>query len=280
MTYHDLWHRLAARYDEGEAKAIVRWLLEEQCKLSPIDIYSGGVEALSPSLQVGLDAAMVRLEKGEPVQYVLCMAEFCGYRLHVEPGVLIPRPETEELVEWMLHHNAAPATVLDLCTGSGAIATAVSAARPSACIHAADISEAALRVAEQNVRDTATRVTLHRIDILNTAAAIAALPVADCIVSNPPYVRQSEAAGMETTVIAHEPHLALFVPDTDPMVFYRAIGAIAVQRLSPGGSVYVEINSGLASATADIFRSYGFTGIELRRDQFGHDRMIRATFQY
>lgn len=253
---------------------MARMVMEERFGLSQTDLMMGRDERLSVSEQDELERMAFRLIAGEPVQHVLGYAEFCGLRLRVTPDVLIPRPETEELVDWIASFPSP--TLLDLCTGSGAIAIALAARMPQAHIVAVDVSDAALAVACENVASTGCDVELMQMDVLDTDAAVAALPKADIIVSNPPYVRQSEANDMHPTVLDHEPHLALFVPDDDPLRFYSAIARIAEQTLLPNGNVFVEINSALADATIKVFRNHGFSHVELRQDQFGRDRMLRA----
>ena len=274
MNYKMLVDALTPLHGAGEARAMARMVMEERFGLSQTDLMMGRDERLSVSEQDELERMAFRLIAGEPVQHVLGYAEFCGLRLRVTPDVLIPRPETEELVDWIASFPSP--TLLDLCTGSGAIAIALAARMPQAHIVAVDVSDAALAVARENVASAGGDVELMQMDVLDTDAAVAALPKADIIVSNPPYVRQSEANDMHPTVLDHEPHLALFVPDDDPLRFYSAIARIAEQTLLPNGNVFVEINSALADATIKVFRNHGFSHVELRQDQFGRDRMLRA----
>ena len=274
MNYRMLVDALTPLHGAGEARAVARMVMEERFGLSQTDLMMGRDERLSVSEQDELERMASRLIAGEPVQHVLGYAEFCGLRLRVTPDVLIPRPETEELVDWIASFPSP--TLLDLCTGSGAIAIALAARMPQAHIVAVDVSDAALAVARENVASAGGDVELMQMDVLDTDAAVAALPKADIIVSNPPYVRQSEANDMHPTVLDHEPHLALFVPDDDPLRFYSAIARIAEQTLLPNGNVFVEINSALADATIKVFRDHGFCHVELRQDQFGRDRMLRA----
>lgn len=281
MDYRMLVNALTPRVGAGEARAIARLVMDECFGLSQTDLLLGRDSQLSSAEHDRLAQIASRLVAGEPVQYVLGSCTFCGHRLRVTPDVLIPRPETEELVVWVLAGGEAVAstghapTIVDLCTGSGAIAIAVAASLPSARVVAADISAPALSIARENAASVGVSVDFMQLDVLDTAAAIAALPQADIIVSNPPYVRASEAMTMDANVLEHEPHLALFVPDDDALRFYRAIAQIAGGRLTAGGAVYVEINSNLAASTAQLFREHGFGRVELRQDQFGRDRMLR-----
>ncbi|MBO4905475.1 MAG: peptide chain release factor N(5)-glutamine methyltransferase [Bacteroidaceae bacterium] len=279
MNYRTLVDALTPMKGRGEARAIARMVMEEAFGLSQTDILMGRDEELSIIKREELQKIASRLLEGEPVQHIIGHTYFCGHKLRVTRDVLIPRPETEELAEWAITTAAQRGdepTVIDLCTGSGAIAIALSKALPHANVHAVDISSAALDIAAQNISSNEAQVTLHNLDVLYADVTATALPQADVIVSNPPYVRSSEAADMDATVLDHEPHLALFVPDADPLLFYRAIAETAVRLLKPGGSVLAELNANLATATCELFDGFGFTNIELRKDIFGRDRMLRC----
>ncbi|MBR5655827.1 MAG: peptide chain release factor N(5)-glutamine methyltransferase [Prevotella sp.] len=288
MRYRDLWQRLLSLYDEREAKAIVRLVLEERFGLTLAEMLLGDIEIKDNRYKIGeeeLESLMHRLEQGEPVQYVLGEAWFYGHRFHVEPGVLIPRPETELLVEWALQRDIqiidkeikeAPRrgmNVLDIGTGSGCIAISLALGLPSASVTAWDVSDAALRIAQGNAEQLGANVSFVKQDALAAPDDVA---LWDVIVSNPPYVCASEAAQMEPHVLEHEPHEALFVPDNDALLFYRTIARYAHQALKPGGLLYFEINPLYADELSSMLKSQGFVEIELRNDQFGKCRMVKA----
>ena len=293
MRYRDLWQRLLSLYDEREAKAIVRLVLEERFGLTLAEMLGASLnEKLNIKNEKSngeeeLEDMMRRLEQGEPVQYVLGEAWFCGRRFHVEPGVLIPRPETEMLVEWGLQGDIqtidkeikeAPRRgmkVLDIGTGSGCIAISLALGLPSASVVAWDVSDAALRIARANAEQLGAEVSFVKQDALAAPDDIARW---DVIVSNPPYVCASEAAQMEPHVLEHEPHEALFVPDNDALLFYRAIAQYARRALKPGGRLFFEINPLYATELSSLLKSMGFAEVELRDDQFGKCRMIKAVY--
>lgn len=282
MTYDEIWHRLAAIYEPGEAKAMARMLLEEKFGMSLPDILCGGAEALSADDTLWTEEALVRLERSEPIQYVLGEAWFCGHQFAVRPGVLIPRPETEWLAERAVAearkaiqtHNAARPHILDIGTGSGCIAISIKKALPEACVEAWDISEDALAIAEENARRLEADITLCRQNALSAQAGDA--PQWDIIVSNPPYICDSERESMNPNVADYEPHTALFVPDDTPLLFYRAITRYARKALRSGGSLLFECNTRYAECTADMMRSEGFGSAEVVADCFGKPRFATA----
>lgn len=220
-------------------------------------------------------AASGRAAAGEPLQYILGYTLFCGQRIEVESGVLIPRPETEEMTAMIIAENGRfSGTVTDLCTGSGCIAIALSAALPEATVVATENSPGALRSAARNVKLTGTTVELINADILSHAPET--VPVSDIIVSNPPYVRRREMDAMHPNVTEYEPHEALFVPDNDPLLYYRAIAAIAVARLEPGGALWLEVNEHLAVQTAALLRRDIYEEISIIKDIRGKERFVKA----
>lgn len=273
MNEQQLWRRLTAVYDEREAKAVARWLLDVGFGLSLTDVLCGGIEQLEPVEQERLERLTARLCKGEPVQYVLGVADFCGRTLHVEPGVLIPRPETEELCRWAVAEACGP-RVLDIGTGSGCIAITLALDLKHAEVTAWDISVEALRIAAANAERLGADVSFVRQDAL--------CPPADTerwelIVSNPPYVMNKEREGMSPNVLDYEPHLALFVPDDDPWVFYRHIADYACRALCSKGSLMLETSPLLAETVSNYLSAVGFQQVEVRCDQFGKQRFIKAT---
>lgn len=273
MTYDDIWRRLAGAYDQREARAVARMLIEEKFGLSFADIICGGVEALSDAGTQWLEAAVERLEQGEPIQYVLGWAWFCGLRFGVKPGVLIPRPETEWLVDTVCAdstaQNARKLRVLDIGTGSGCIALSIKQRLPEAYIEAWDISSEALAIAADNARSLGLDVAFRQQDALNLTPDADAW---DVIVSNPPYICQRERADMSPNVLNHEPSTALFVPDTDPLLFYRAITRYAVGSLRSGGRLLFECNTLYAADTARMMADEGMNATEVHDDCFDKPR--------
>lgn len=217
-----------------------------------------------------------RLQQGEPLQYIEGKTSFCGLNFRVTTATLIPRPETAELVDWIAQDNATKRpSILDLGTGSGCIAIALSKRILGASIEACDISREALEVAKKNNERNGAEVSFFYYDMLDSTTP---LPHSySILVSNPPYIKQSEAVEMEEHVTKWEPHTALFVPDDDALRFYRAIAEIGqTEALQPGGSIYVEINQQLGKETVALFENYGYKEVELRKDIYGNDRMVKG----
>jgi release factor glutamine methyltransferase len=278
MNYQELWHRLSEVYDAGEAKALARMLYEVRYGLGLSDLLMGRDEGVP---QDELEQLAVRLERQEPIQYVLGQADFCGRTFKVSPAVLIPRPETEELCQWVVEEvreqwRAAGEglSVLDIGTGSGCIAVTLAAELAGARVTAWDISEEALQVARENALRNGVSVSFEHHDALH--AATTAQPTTDIIVSNPPYICNRERTAMEANVLEHEPHTALFVPDDDPLLFYRAIARYGREALKPGGRLYFEINPLYATSLSEMLRRMSYHDIATRTDQYGKQRMIRA----
>jgi len=219
--------------------------------------------------------AAARAAAGEPLQYIFGYTEFCGHRLEVGPGVLIPRPETEEMCLRIIRENSGfKGTVTDLCTGSGCIAIALSLAFPGAKVTATDLSAAALKMAHGNITRTGASVTLKESDLLS--AGHSDIPGSNIIASNPPYVTMREKETMQRNVLEHEPHEALFVPDDDPLLFYRAIAEVAEHRLLPGGVLWMEVNENLAARTAGLLTPALYRKVRIIRDIRGKERFIKA----
>ena len=274
MTYRELWRTLEPLYGNGEARAITDYVLDVCFGLSKADILCGAVDEMTAEKTAELNKIFNRLTKGEPVQYVLGRAEFCGRWFSVRPGVLIPRPETEELCAWITADSKASASpkVLDIGTGSGCIAITLQLDMPESKVTAWDISADALDVARENAQQLGANVNFVKQDALN------AKPEGewDVIVSNPPYICEKEKKDMAVNVLEHEPHTALFVPDADPLLFYRAITRLAVQTLNKGGRLYFEINPIYADDTCHMMRAEGMTAVELRSDMYGKQRMAKG----
>ena len=276
MTYNELWHLLAPLYGDGEAKAIARLVFEVRFGLSMSDICLGKDTQLSANNQTELKGIADRLLEQEPIQYVLGQANFCGRTFMVNEHVLIPRPETEELCRWITSQDACPRVrLLDIGTGSGCIAITLAAEMPDAEVTAWDISPKALEVARENAKRTHVNVSFEQIDILHLPSNLLHQTY-DLIVSNPPYICNKERACMEANVLEHEPHTALFVPDDDPLLFYRAIAQYGQTALEPEGWLYFEINPLYAQPLSDMLHMMSYHDIELKLDQYGKQRMIRA----
>lgn len=350
MTYNQLWKRLTVIYNEREAQAIVRTVLDALFGMSLTDICLGKVTQLSADDTTRLEKIMQRLEKSEPVQYVLGAEWFAGRLFDVAPGVLIPRPETEDLVKWacdeakekekednskeergkeekevskkreapkkeeqplssplkeekeglrkgkdaskkeeqllssLLKNNkevskkgeeAPHPSILDIGTGSGCIAITVALALPQARVTAWDISTDALAIAAGNAHRLGASVRFEHQDALSAPDDEERW---DVIVSNPPYICDKERADMSDNVLSYEPELALFVPDNDPLLFYRAIARYASKALKPGGRLLFETNTAYAHEVAQVMANEGFTAIEVRNDCFGKPRMVKGAF--
>lgn len=267
---------LAPFYDEREAESFFHLTLEAFHKMKRLDL------ALNPNFEINdqqvmqWESVLSDLKTHKPIQYILGETEFFGLPFYVNENTLIPRPETEELVQWIVSANATAATseklrILDIGTGSGCIAIALAKNLPNAEVFALDVSEEALSVAKRNaLRNGASVIFLHQ-SILETEDLGNSF---DVIVSNPPYIRNLEKEEINKNVLDFEPHLALFVEDTDALLFYRKIAQLAVKKLSENGQLYFEINQYLGTEMTELLEKYHFTQIELRKDIYGNDRMI------
>ena len=295
-TYQQFWQSLTPLYDAGEAQAIVRTVLDVEYGMTLTDIICGKVNELSSDEERNLEEIITRLQNGEPVQYVLGEADFAGRTFHVEPGVLIPRPETAELCQWIEEEVSSldaddPKQILDICTGSGCIAITLGLTIPNSEVTGWDISEDALRIAQGNVEMLKARnVRIEYQDALMLPKAAEAAEAAEIseaaesslskgwnsIVGNPPYICEKEKAEMEKKVLEHEPSIALFVPDEEPLKFYRAIAEYASSALKTGGALYFEINPIYEKETREMLQDLGFKDIETKEDAYGKKRMMKA----
>ena len=281
MNYNELWHQLAPLYSDGEAKAIAQMVYEVRYGLSLSDIYLGKDTQLSADCQAELQEIAKRLADNEPVQYVLGVADFCGRQYHVEPGILIPRPETEHLCRLITKHatNGSPIrTVLDIGTGSGCIAITMALELPGSQVTAWDISPIALRVAKDNAQRLGADITFKEVDMLSVPYSPPFGGVGggfDLIVSNPPYICDCEADQMEANVLDYEPEIALFVPDDDPLKFYVPIMNYAQSALHPDGQLWLETNPLYEEMIEERLLELGFDVIA-HDDQFGKTRFIQA----
>lgn len=271
MTYDEIWRRLAVVYDENEAKAITRLLFEDLFGFTMTDIVCGAADTLSAADLLRLEESVCRIESHEPIQYVTGKACFHGRTFHVEPGVLIPRPETElmcdEIISTMAH--AARPSILDIGTGSGCISITLAMNIPQADISGWDISETALRIASLNADSLNANVKFQVQDILSPPSHKEKW---DAIVSNPPYICCKEKSDMERNVLDYEPHIALFVPDNDPLLYYKAIARYACTALKPNGQLFFEINPVYANDIKRMLSEFGYKDIMTTTDQYGKER--------
>ncbi|GAA3925321.1 peptide chain release factor N(5)-glutamine methyltransferase [Chitinophaga oryziterrae] len=258
-----------------EAANIAHIVIEHITGMGRMDRVIYKDKLLSPAQEEQLQQALNALLKHEPVQYVTGKAWFYGLEFTVNRNVLIPRPETEELVEWIVKDTHTPVKILDIGTGSGAIPIALKKDLPAATVWSVDVSAGALEVASQNATQLNLNVHFEQIDILDTTATHS-LPLFDIIVSNPPYICESEQKDMEEQVIAYEPRIALFVPDNDALLFYRQIGLLAKEKLVPGGLLYFEINEAFGKEVVALLEKQGFKNVILKQDLYTKDRMVRG----
>jgi len=267
---------LSAFYDEREIISLFFQSVQKITGRSKSGLLANPDFTFSAEQESELNIILLRLQAMEPIQYIFGECEFYGLPFYVNPSVLIPRPETEELVEWILSdHSNRNGNLLDIGTGSGCIAITLSHFLKSFSVSAIDISGAALTVAKGNAEKNNCQVQFTQADILKPVT-IFEENTFDVIVSNPPYVREQEKQQMSDNVLEYEPHLALFVPDDDPLVFYRTIALFGKKRLKENGKLYLEINEGLGEETVNLLSLLGYRDVVLRKDIFGRDRMIRA----
>jgi release factor glutamine methyltransferase len=282
---------LSGIYEESEAQNIASLAMEHITSLSKAGRILKPGEPLSLQQQDQLKKDLERLLQHEPIQYIMNKAWFYGMELFVDKAVLIPRPETEELVEWVVNDIKASGKdvferrpveadettklkILDVGSGSGCIALALKKVMPKAEVWGCDISEKALNVARRNGSALDIRVDFQGVDFLD-AAQQKSLPTVDVVVSNPPYIPFKDKEAMNPNVVAHEPYTALFVPDNDALIFYKALARFGKQRLYENGSIYMEIHEDLGKNVVDLFKQEGYSHIELRKDMQGKERMVR-----
>lgn len=270
---------LKDHYPPTEIEGLIRFLFDMWKQYRTTDLLQKKDDVLTDDDRFYIASVVNRLKRHEPIQYILGETEFFGLPFYVTPEVLIPRPETEELVDWILKTTTCPnAVIMDMGTGSGCIAISLKKHLTGATITGCDISEKALHVARENAMRNKTAIGLIQLDMLKPAVK-ELFPPTDLIVSNPPYVTEKEKIRMKENVINFEPHSALFVPDNDPMKFYRALIAFGKQHLKDGGRQFWEINESYGNECISLMKQHGFINIELRRDINGKDRMISAEFQ-
>ncbi|MEO6314634.1 MAG: peptide chain release factor N(5)-glutamine methyltransferase [Chitinophagaceae bacterium] len=283
MTIHEaalqLRFQLFHLYDEREAGNIAELVMEHITGWQKIDRVVNKTAVLSGQQAQLLQSFTDELQTHKPLQYVLQEAWFYGMRLYVDENVLIPRPETEELVDWLIKEarkSAPPVrSVLDIGTGSGCIPLAIKKNLPAVEMYSCDISEGALQVAKRNAATHNLDIHFHALNIL-VEQDRNQLPLFDAIISNPPYIPVAEKAAMAANVLAFEPSLALFVPDDQPLLFYSAIAEFALAHLAASGIIYLEIHEALGAAVVALLKEKGFSGITIRKDLQGRDRMIQV----
>lgn len=266
-------------YPASEIDTFIKYCFEDFCSSSPLTVKAYENRTVSESELLKFNFAVKDLKKYKPIQYILTQADFYGMKFNVNESVLIPRPETEELVDLIINDNKNASSVLnilDIGTGSGCIPISLKKHLPHAIITALDVSEKALDIARQNSRINNTDVNFIFEDILHPSEALLQKKY-DIIVSNPPYVMASEKEKMDPNVLNYEPHLALFVDDNDPLLFYKAISDFAVKTLVPEGRIYFEINGALGAATKQLIESKGFKNVELIKDMTDKNRILRGT---
>lgn len=276
-----LWQPLTAIYgDEREARTVMMWLLDVVFHLTPTDVVCGAVENMSQADRQRLEDMTARLLDGEPVQYVAGVADFGPRQFFVCPDVLIPRPETYALCQLITSQisqktsQTSQLTILDIGTGSGCIACTLALDLPDSKVTAWDVSNQAIEMAKKNAKNLDSIVKFEQVDILCPPTDDRRW---DLIVSNPPYICEKEQATMAPYVLQHEPSLALFVPDDDPLRFYRAITRYAASTLQPGGLLFFELNTAYAQDTANMVSGMGLKNVALHEDPFGRVRFLQAT---
>ena len=285
MRYNELWRTLVQKgcYPEGEARAVARTLLADKYGMSMADMLCCDIEAYADADTLAADVA--KLEECCPVQYVVGKAWFCDRQFEVRPGCLIPRPETEELCQWVISSFAsrephsdgiARTSILDVGTGSGCISVTLALGISGAEVDAWDISDDAIAIAQKNAASLKANVNVVKCDALNPPHDDGKY---DVIVSNPPYICQSESIDMDSNVLQYEPHVALFVPDGDALMFYCGIARYASSALRAGGTLFFEVNPLYVDELGEMLLKYGFCQVEIRTDQFGKQRFVKASRQ-
>lgn len=277
MNYRSVKNLLSSVTEESEATAITFLLFEKLAGMDKMKVLMG--DEIPKETENRIMEAANRVAQGEPVQYVIGETDFYGLTFNIAKGALIPRPETEELVKWGINsfngENAVTGKILDIGTGSGCIAISV-AKNTEATVEAWDISDEALSIATDNAKKNGVNVAFRKVDVLNFMPTDKDRGEYCCIFSNPPYICNSESEDMENNVLDYEPHIALFVPDSEPLLFYRKIAEIGKELLMNDGMLFFEINRRFGKETVDMLTRLGYSDIELRQDQFGNDRMVKA----
>jgi release factor glutamine methyltransferase len=271
--YREYLSRLRVSYDDAEAQKIASIIFDHVLQFSRLDIAVRRTEIIDSNLAKDLDRILDELETGKPVQYVTGHVNFRGLELHVNESVLIPRPETEELIGWVIaDQKKPPELIVDFCTGSGCIALALKAAFPEAAVTGTDVSQMALDVARGNAERLSLDVRFIHSDVFDSDPEWPA----DIVISNPPYVLCSEEHLMDSRVKDFEPRQALFVHDNDPLVFYKRISEWSLRHAAPGAKIYYEINEAMGKEISDLHSLHGFKDVILKKDLKDKDRFLRA----
>lgn len=274
--YNEIALQLKDTYPPQEIQSLQKIIFEKKLNLALHQTFLNPKQPVENEKSEEILAIVSMLNLQKPIQYILGEADFFGLNFKVDPNVLIPRQETEELVDWIIKSNSLKIpSILDIGTGSGCIAISLAANIKDSKVTAIDISEGALKVTQGNAINNNVIVELFNADILDQSSIIPNQPF-DIVVSNPPYVRELEKTFMQCNVLDHEPHSALFVSDKDPLLFYREIAARSKDLLKKGGFLYFEINEALGNETARLMDEFGFSEIEIRKDLNGKDRMLKA----
>lgn len=267
---------LAENYSAKEIESLIFLIFEKMKGYSRTRYLLAREEILSPEDRLAINEIVLRLKNHEPIQYILGQTEFYGLPFYTVPGVLIPRPETEELVQWIIQENKlVKPNILDIGTGTGCIAISLRKNIPESSVLACDISPVCIDTARKNANLNAAEVIVFELNILGYFPE-SIIPKPDIIVSNPPYVCETEKLQMEKNVLNFEPELALFVSDNNPLIFYSRIADFALQQLNTGGILYFEINEAFGTECSLMLQQKGFADIELKKDINGKDRMIRC----
>jgi release factor glutamine methyltransferase len=272
--FRDLITAIKLQESESEVRAIVTTLMESICRTTAASLMAG--KSVNPEEELKLHHAVARVNRYEPLQYVLNEAIFFSRKFYVDPAVLIPRPETEELVELIIKRTSGVSTrqrIMDVATGSGCIAITLALELRNAKTWGTDVSDAALVVARRNAELLQSQTSLIAHNVLTTDLPVSDL---DILVSNPPYIADSEKQLMDRNVLDYEPHLALFVPDSQPLIFYEVLARRGLMSLRPGGLLAVEINERFGRAVADVMSRAGLIGVEVLQDLAGKDRFVFA----
>ncbi|QZE14344.1 peptide chain release factor N(5)-glutamine methyltransferase [Halosquirtibacter laminarini] len=275
---NSLQRSLASHYDVYEAQNMMKILAIHLLDITSIEWFTKDFTSPSQEQWNSLKSAVERLLDDEPLQYIIGEADFYGLTFRVNPSVLIPRPETEELIEWIIQEVHQHQSILDIGTGSGCIPITLKKNIPNSKVTSIDFSEEALQVATENALKNEVEVELKHDNALNISTEIKSRKW-DIVVSNPPYIRQSEKVEMRDNVLLHEPDMALFVSNEDPLIFYREIAKYAYDHLNNEGLLFFEINQYLGDDTVHLLKRIGFKDITLRKDLSGNDRMIKAVYK-
>lgn len=278
FAYRQAINELKHVWGETEAVAIARILISHIAGISSHEIPLSKSIQFSEMQQRLYDAYLIELKNQKPIQYIIGETEFYGLTLKVNSSVLIPRPETEELVDWIISTRPSAKSIIDIGTGSGCIPIALAKNLPNAKVSATDISKDALDVAGKNAKNCGVNVNFLLHNILKDSSELLVDKPFDVVISNPPYIRESEKKDMLPNVLEYEPTLALFVPDSDPLLFYRRIAQVSKEMLKQNGQLFFEINEAFGLETKEMLNGLGYGNVQIKKDINGKDRMVNATY--